>query len=85
MILVDITVRSINLPFFQPVARKRGFNSVSTRHPYEGQENRANALTILSAVIIVWNARGLSYITDTLAKMGEIPDPDLLRHISPAG
>jgi TnpA family transposase len=52
---------------------------------YEGQKYRANALNLLGASIVVWNARGLSHITGSLTKMGHEIDRDLLSHVSPTG
>ena len=43
------------------------------------------ALNLVIAAIVYWNTSYMDKATDHLRRQGRLPDPSLLRHVSPLG
>jgi len=51
----------------------------------DAQQKRAMALNLVIAAIIYWNTMYMNKAADHLRQIGELPDPSLLKHVSPLG
>ncbi len=51
----------------------------------EAQQKRAMALNLVIAAIIYWNTMYMNKAADHLRRVGKLPDPSLLKHVSPLG
>ena len=49
------------------------------------QQKRVMALNLVLAAIIYWNTSYMDKAADYLRRKGRLPDPELLRHVSPLG
>ena len=52
---------------------------------HDAQQKRVMALNLVIAAIVYWNTTYLDKATDHLRRQGRLPDPSLLRHVSPLG
>lgn len=52
---------------------------------YEQQRYRAGGLTLLTAIIVLWNTVYLERVINTLREQDPGIDPDLSQHLSPLG
>lgn len=51
----------------------------------DGQQQRAAALNLVIAAIIFWNTTYIAKAAEHLKSIGQLPNADLLRHVSPLG
>lgn len=51
----------------------------------DGQQQRAAALNLVIAAIIFWNTTYIAKAAKHLKSIGQLPNADLLRHVSPLG
>ena len=52
---------------------------------HDAQQKRVMALNLVIAAIVYWNTSYMDKATDHLRRQGRLPDPSLLRHVSPLG
>ena len=52
---------------------------------HDAQQKRVMALNLVIAAIVYWNTLYMDKATDHLRRQGRLPDPSLLRHVSPLG
>ena len=52
---------------------------------HDAQQKRVMALNLVIAAIVYWNTLYMDKATDHLQRQGRLPDPSLLRHVSPLG
>ena len=52
---------------------------------HDAQQKRVMALNLVIAAIVYWNTSYMDKATDHLRRHGQLPDPSLLRHVSPLG
>ena len=52
---------------------------------HDAQQKRVMALNLVIAAIVYWNTSYMDKATDHLRRQGWLPDPSLLRHVSPLG
>ena len=51
----------------------------------DAQQKRVMALNLIIAAIVYWNTSYMDKATEHLRRQGRLPDPSLLRHVSPLG
>ena len=51
----------------------------------DAQQKRVMALNLVIAAIVYWNTSYMDKATEHLRRQGRLPDPILLRHVSPLG
>ena len=52
---------------------------------HDAQQRRVMALNLVIAAIIYWNTSYMDKAADHLRRQSRLPDPSLLRHVSPLG
>ena len=52
---------------------------------HDAQQKRVMALNLVIAAIVYWNTSYMEKATDHLRRHGRLPEPSLLRHVSPLG
>ena len=57
---------------------------INDRSP-DAQQKRAMALNLVIAAIIYWNTMYMNKAADHLLRAGKLPEPSLLKHVSPLG
>ena len=52
---------------------------------HDAQQKRVMALNLVIAAIVYWNTSYMDKASEHLRRQGRLPDPNLLRHVSPLG
>ena len=52
---------------------------------HDAQQKRVMALNLVIAAVVYWNTLYMDKATDHLRRWGQLPEPSLLRHVSPLG
>ena len=53
--------------------------------PHDAQQKRVMALNLVIAAVVYWNTLYMDKATEHLRRQGRLPEPSLLRHVSPLG